>query len=153
MIGLGHMGSEMARHLMTSGHALMVHDVVPAAVDSLVKQGAKRAASIAEMAALSDVVITMVQTSQQVHDLCMLPEGIFQHAKRGMLYIDSSSIDMVMTRKLHQEAANRGIAMLDAPVSGGVLGAEAGTLTFMAGGDQAVFERAQPILKCMGKKI
>lgn len=153
MIGLGHMGSEMARHLIASGHALMVHDVVPAAIESLVKQGAKRAASIAEMAALSDVVITMVQTSQQVHDLCMLPEGIFQHAKRGMLYIDSSSIDMVMTRQLHQEAVSRGIAMLDAPVSGGVLGAEAGTLTFMVGGEQVVFERAQPILKCMGKKI
>ncbi len=153
MIGLGHMGSEMAKNLLKAGHTLMVHDISAEAVECLVEAGAVAAPSIKAMASGSDVVITMVQTSQQVHDLCLQPDGIFNHAGKGLLYIDSSSIDVAMTRQLHEEAAKHHIEMLDAPVSGGVAGAEAAELTFMAGGEAGVFERAKPLLQCMGKKI
>ena len=153
IIGLGHMGSEMAKHLLKAGHTLMVNDIAKQAVDRLVSEGAKATENISEMAARADVVITMVQTSQQVSDLCMSSNGIFQHAKNGLLYIDCSSIDVAMTRHLHEEAAMRHIHMLDAPVSGGVAGAEAGTLTFMVGGDVKSFGLAEPILKVMGRKI
>lgn len=152
VIGLGHMGSHMAEHLIKAGHQVCVYDVVPAATDKLVKMGAT-ASSVSNMAAQVDMLITMVQTSQQVHDLCMQPDGIFPHAQPDLLYIDCSSIDITMTRQLHAEATHRKLAMLDAPVSGGVAGAAAGSLLFMVGGDKADFDRAEPVLKQMGRKI
>lgn len=153
LIGLGHMGSEMARNLLKAGYELTVYDIVPASLQALVNAGAAPAKHIAEMAAQAEVIITMVQTSEQVHDLCLSSDGIFNHAKPDTLYIDNSSIDIVMTRTLHEEAAGRQIVMLDAPVSGGVAGAEAGTLTFMAGGSEQAFLRAKPIFSAMGRKI
>lgn len=153
LIGLGHMGSAMGKNLLKAGYTLMVHDIVPEAVNQLVKGGAVSVPNIHEMAANSDVVITMVQTSQQVSDLCLQAGGIFKHAQKGLLYIDSSSIDVAMTCSLHEQAAQYHIDMLDAPVSGGVAGAEAGTLTLMVGGEEQAFLRAVPILKSIGKKI
>jgi 3-hydroxyisobutyrate dehydrogenase len=152
-VGLGHMGNPMARNLLKAGISLYVYDVMPANVDALVAHGAKAAASIKELASHCDVVITMVQTSQQVTDICLQPDGIFQHLKSGALYIDCSSIDIEASQSLHAKAKELGIAMLDSPVSGGVAGAEGATLTFMVGGTEAHFKLAEPILQKMGKKI
>lgn len=152
-IGLGHMGNPMARNLLKSGFNVNVYDIVPAAVQALVSQGATAAASISDAARNADVIITMLQTGQQVSDTCLSDNGLFKHAKKGVLYIDSSSIDIVTTKELHQIATQSGIDMVDAPVSGGVAAAEAGTLTLMVGGEEKNFLRAKPILEKVGKKI
>ncbi|HEU5281527.1 MAG TPA: 3-hydroxyisobutyrate dehydrogenase [Gammaproteobacteria bacterium] len=152
-IGLGHMGAPMALHLVQAGHTVKGFDVVPVLSQALVKDGLQAAASIAEAVKDADVVFTMVQTSEQVHDLCLQPEGIFAHVKPGVIYVDASSIDIAMTTSLHEAAKSRGIAMLDAPVSGGVGGAKAATLTVMVGGDLAVFNAVKPIFQTYGKNI
>jgi 3-hydroxyisobutyrate dehydrogenase len=152
-VGLGHMGNPMVRNLLKSGFKIKVYDVVPAAVESVVAHGAIAATTLAEAAAQSDIIITMLQTGQQVSQVCLGEQGLFANAKTDALYIDSSSIDIVTTRQLHQEAIARHIAMIDAPVSGGVAGAEAAALTFMVGGTDNNYQRALPILEKMGKKI
>jgi 3-hydroxyisobutyrate dehydrogenase len=152
-IGLGHMGTPMVRNLMKQGYTVQVYDVVPQAVAALVQEGASVAASIAALAAQAEIIVTMVQTGEQVRELCLAEDGIFAHAKKDLLYLDCSSIDITMTRLLHQEAKKQCINMLDAPVSGGVAGATAGTLTIMVGGDATAFVRAQPLLQALGKKI
>lgn len=152
-IGLGHMGNPMARNLIKAGFTVKVYDIVSAAVDELVSKGAVAAKSVSDAAKDADVLITMLQTGQQVRDTCLGEKGLFRYAKKGVLYIDSSSIDIVTTRELHQIAASFSIDMVDAPVSGGVAAAEAGTLTLMVGGEEKCFLRAQPILEKIGKKI
>lgn len=152
-IGLGHMGAPMAANLIKAGFDLSVYDVVSDHMGPLLDLGAKRAYDIASLASNSDVIFTSVQTHQQVSEICLNEKGLFAHAKPGSLYIDCSSIDIAVTRKLHAEARKHNIAMLDAPVSGGVAGAKAATLTFMVGGKQSDFEKAQAILNMMGKKI
>lgn len=152
-VGLGHMGNPMARNLLKAGYQVSVYDVTLSAVVELEKKGATHAKSLAELATNADVVITMLQTGQQVSDVCLHADGIFSHLKKDALYIDSSSIDIVTTKALHKKAEEQGIGMVDAPVSGGVAGAEAGTLTFMVGGTDQHFQQAKPILKKMGKKI
>lgn len=152
-IGLGHMGNPMAHHLLQAGHQILVHDVSPEAITHITKEGAFAQPDLAEMAATADVIITMVQTGDQVKTICLGEKGIFAHAKQHLLYLDCSSIDIVTTRMLHEKAQQHRIAMLDAPVSGGVAGAEAGGLTFMVGGEESTFKQALPILECMGKKI
>jgi 3-hydroxyisobutyrate dehydrogenase len=152
-IGLGHMGRPMAHNLLKAGFKVQVYDAMPKAAETLKDQGAVVAHSVLEVIRLADVVVTMVQTGQQVSELCLGADGIFAHIKPNTLYMDCSSIDIVTTRSLHQEAEKLGLSMLDAPVSGGVVGAEAATLTFMIGGSEANFQRAEPIVKAMGKKI
>jgi 3-hydroxyisobutyrate dehydrogenase len=152
-IGLGHMGHPMVRQLLANHHPVTVFDVAPVAIDALTAHGAKAAASPAEVAANTDVVFTMLQTGEQVVDVCSGEQGIFAQAKRGLLYIDSSSIDVAMTRQLHRQAQAHGIAMLDAPVSGGVVGAAQASLTIMVGGANEAFQQALPILQCVGKTI
>lgn len=152
-IGLGHMGNPMAHNLLKAGFKLYVYDVVPKAVDALVKAGAVAADSIRSLASQVDVIFTSVQTGQQVSEICLGSEGVFANAKSKLLFIDCSSIDIRNTKTLHEDAEKLDIAMLDAPVSGGVGGAEAGSLTFMVGGKEADFERALPLFKAMGKKI
>jgi len=152
-IGLGHMGHPMVLNLLKAGFTLHIYDVVTEAMQDLIHYGAIAAESVAALAENADVIITSVQTGQQVSEICMSHDGIFSHAKPGLLYIDCSSIDISTTHLLHEEAQKLHIAMLDAPVSGGVAGAEAATLTIMVGGNKADFERAQPILKAIGKKI
>jgi 3-hydroxyisobutyrate dehydrogenase len=152
-IGLGHRGHPMVQNLLKAGHQVYVYDVVMQAAKALEKDGAFVADSIATLTEHSDVVITSVQTGKQVTEVCLTHEGIFSYAKPGLLYIDCSSIDIVTTNHLHMEADKLHIAMLDAPVSGGVTGAKAGTLTFMVGGREADFKQALPILQAMGKKI
>lgn len=152
-IGLGHMGNPMVHNLLKNGFKVYVHDVMPEAMQAVTKDGAIAADSVESLAEHSEVVITSVQTGQQVADICLMHDGLFSHLDRGKLYIDCSSIDITTTHILHTEAAKVDISMLDAPVSGGVAGAQAGSLTFMVGGSESDFERALPILKAMGKKI
>lgn len=152
-IGLGHMGAPMAQNLINHGHKLTVYDLNPNAIQTLVAAGAKSAQSVKEIAQNNEIIITMLQTGQQVSSVCLGEEGLFAFAKPNTLFIDSSSIDVSTSRQLHTEAENRHFAMVDAPVSGGVAGAAAATLTFMVGGSAADFERAKPILESMGKKI
>jgi len=152
-IGLGHMGNPMVRNLLKSGFHVKVYDVMQEAMQALVKQGAIAATSVLEAVADAEVVFTMLQTGQQVEEVCLGDKGIFAHAKKNLLYIDSSSIDIEVSRALHQTAEKNHIAMVDAPVSGGVAGAEAATLTFMVGGSEENYLRAKSILETLGKKI
>ncbi len=153
-IGLGHMGHPMVDNLLKNKYTVKVFDLVETAVKQSVKSGAAAGKSPGNVAMDADVVITMLQTSDQVKECCLGKSGIFENLnKKGALYIDCSSIDVVGSRELHQEAKSRGIAMLDAPVSGGVAAAEKATLTFMVGGEASAFECGKPILSAMGKKI
>jgi 3-hydroxyisobutyrate dehydrogenase len=152
-IGLGHMGHPMAHNLVKSGFAVHVYDVQQAATNQLAALGAIPATSIADAIKEADVIITMVQTGDQVSDLCLQANGIFNIAKPNTLYIDCSSIDITTTKSLHHEAKNHQIAMLDAPVSGGVAGALAASLTIMVGGEEKDYQRALPFLSVMGKKV
>lgn len=152
-VGLGHMGRPMAQHLLKAGYQVKVYDVFASAMESLADKGALLAASLEEVAKDSDVLITMLQTGEQVSNVCLGQGGLFAHARQDTLFMDCSSIEMTITRELHHEARMQNIRMLDAPVSGGMAGASAGTLTFMVGGDEAVFKNAVPILEKMGKKI
>jgi len=152
-VGLGHMGTPMVCNLLKAGHHVCVFDILPEAIQALVAKGAVAAKIPADVARDADVIFTMLQKGDQVSQVCHGEEGIFSSIKKEALYIDSSSIDIAMTRRLHKEAKALKVAMLDAPVSGGVAGAEAATLTFMVGGSEKDFQRAKPILQAMGKMI
>lgn len=152
-IGLGHMGNPMVCNLLKAGYTVKVYDVVSESISALEKQGAVPTHSIAELASDADILITMVQTGKQVMDIALNSDGLFSHARKNCLYIDSSSIDIASTLDLHKKAHDCGIAMVDAPVSGGVAGALAGTLTIMVGGSVDNFKRSQSILTHLGKKI
>jgi 3-hydroxyisobutyrate dehydrogenase len=152
-IGLGNMGRPMARNLLKAGHTLKVFDVVPGAVAALVEAGASAAASVGEAAAGVDVVITMLPAGPEVRAVYLDAAGVLARAAASALLIDSSTIDVETARAVAKAAADKGLAMIDAPVSGGVGGAEAGTLTFMVGGPDAAFARAKPVLDAMGKTI
>ncbi|WP_329346638.1 3-hydroxyisobutyrate dehydrogenase [Streptomyces microflavus] len=150
-IGLGHMGGPMAANLVRAGHRVLGHDLVEASLAAAVESGVERAESAADAAAVADVVITMLPAGRHVLSLYG-PEGLLAAARPGTLFIDCSTIDVADSRAAHAAAAAAGHRSLDAPVSGGVVGAEAGTLTFMAGGEEAAFAEAEPLLAVMGKK-
>ncbi len=156
-IGLGNMGGPMAANLVEAGHQVVGFDVVPAALEAAVGQGVTAVASAWEAAAAAPVAITMLPAGDQVREVYTGAagdeDGIIAAAPEGALLIDCSTIDVATARAVHQAAAAAGRAMLDAPVSGGVAGAAAGTLTFMAGGAEAAFARARPILEAMGRTI
>lgn len=152
-IGLGHMGYPMAQNLLRAGFKLRVYDIDKNRGRGLTKLGAYVADTIADAVSDVDIVITMVQTGNQVCEICLSDKGVFNSVKPHILYIDCSSIDIIKTQSLHEAAHLHHIAMLDAPVSGGVAGAEGASLTFMVGGESNHFERAQAIFKAMGKKI
>lgn len=152
-IGLGHMGLPMARNLLNAGHSLSVFDLVASAVDELAAQGARAASSAADAVSATEVVISMLPASRHVEGLYLGDAGLLSAIAPGSLVLECSTIAPEAARKVHQAAAARGIALLDAPVSGGTAGAAAGTLTFMVGGDAATLERARPILANMGKNI
>jgi len=149
-IGLGNMGLPMAANLVRARHALRGFDLAEANRVKLAEAGGGVAHSAKEAVHGAEVVVTMLPAGPHVR--AVLTEA-FADAKPGTLFIDSSTIDVATARDMASEAARRGFAMLDAPVSGGVGGATAGTLTFMVGGDKAAFERAQPLLAAMGKNI
>jgi len=153
-IGLGNMGGPMALNLLKAGHALSVFDLSAAAVAHLVEAGASAAASPLEIAGRDvQVIITMLPAAAHVKRVYLGEEGMLAKVRSDVLLIDSSTIDPFSAREVAKAALEHGNPMLDAPVSGGTGGATAGTLTFMAGGSDADFQRAQPILAAMGKNI
>lgn len=152
-IGLGHMGLPMALNLIKAGHCVAGFDLQKPALELLAAHGGRVAIDVQDAVRNADMVITMLQTGQQVKQVALDDAGIFTTLKPGALFIDCSTIDVASSRELHQEAEARGILMVDAPVSGGVAGASAATLTFMVGGAEDVLVRANPILSAMGKKI
>ncbi len=152
-IGLGNMGGPMARNLVKAGHALKVFDLSGPAVAGLVETGAEKAATAADAAKGVEFVVTMLPAGEHVRAVYLGDKGLIAAADKGTLFIDSSTIDVPSARDVIAAAEKAGMAMLDAPVSGGVGGAEAGTLTFMVGGSTEAFVRAKPILEKMGKNI
>jgi 2-hydroxy-3-oxopropionate reductase len=152
-IGLGIMGRPMVRNLLKAGFAVTVYNRSQPAIDELAAEGATGAASALEVAQRSDVVITMLPDGPDVERVVGGPEGVLAGAHEGLLLIDMSTIAPVVARELAEAARARGVAMLDAPVSGGDKGAIAGTLSIMVGGDEQAFERARPIFEAMGKTI
>ena len=155
-IGLGNMGAPMARNLARAGgHALRVFDVAPEAVARLTAgEGVAAAGSAGEAAAGAEVVITMLPEGPHVRSVYLGEGGILSRADAGALLIDCSTIDVDTARAVNAAAAaERGLEVLDAPVSGGVAGAESAALTFMVGGSEAGFARAEPILRRMGKAV
>lgn len=152
-IGLGHMGGPMAANLIKAGHRLSVFDLVPAAVEAAVALGAVAAPNALHAVINADVVISMLPASQHVEALYVGEANLMAAIPAGALVLECSTIAPATARKVHAAAAARGIAMLDAPVSGGTAGAAAGSLTFIIGGEATVLERARPILECMGKNL
>ena len=152
-IGLGIMGKPMARNLLKAGYPLVVLNRSRAAVDELSKEGAQTALSSREVAAASEIVITMLPDSPDVELVYSGENGVFAGAKTGMLLLDMSSISPVVTRKLAGEAQKLGLEMIDAPVSGGEAGAISATLSIMIGGKATAVERAMPIFQALGKNI
>ena len=151
-IGLGNMGLPMACNLVKAGHLVIGFDVVVAQVGKLSAIGGLAAASVAD-AAQADAIITVLPAGEHVREVYVGEGGVFAAAAPGALLIDSSTIDVATTRTIAALAGAKGLAMVDAPVSGGVAGATAATLTFMVGGADADFARARPILEAMGKTI
>lgn len=152
-IGLGKMGLPMAVNLVKAGHAVRGFDTVRAVLDEFAAGGGEVAGSVAEAVAGAPVIVTMLPAGSHVRDVLTRADGVLAHAAAGALLIDSSTIDVRTSREMAEAAAARGVAMLDAPVSGGTTGAAAGTLTFMVGGEAAAFAQAKPFIACMGKNI
>ena len=152
-IGLGNMGNPMARNLIKAGHELVVFDVFADAIKKVASAGATAAATAAEATKTAEIVITMLPSSPHVREVYTGSGQLLANVQPGTLLIDCSTIDPHTARDVAAIAAQRNIVMLDAPVSGGTVGAEAATLTFMVGGDVAAFEIAKPILGKMGKNV
>jgi len=149
-IGLGVMGKPMAKHLLAAGHPLVVHNRSRAAVDELVAAGAKGADTAADAAREADVVITMLPDTPDVELVLSGERGVLASLRPGATVVDMSSISPAATKRLAADVAQHGGAMLDAPVSGGEIGAINASLSIMVGGDRAVFDRMRPILSRMG---
>lgn len=151
-VGLGHMGLPMAINLVKAGHSVTGFDLQATALEQFATAGGHIATKIQQLGS-NEILITMLQKGQQVLDVCTGPQGLFSKAKPGSLFIDSSTIDVASSRQVHDTAEEYGLLAVDAPVSGGVAAATAGTLTFMVGGELKAYEAAEPILAHMGKKI
>lgn len=152
-IGVGNMGGPMAMNLIRAGHSLRVYDLVPGLVDAVVAEGAERADSAASAVDGADAVFSMLPASQHVEALYLGDGGILAQLPAGSLVVDCSTIAASTARTVAAVAAEQQIEMLDAPVSGGVGGAQGGTLTFIVGGSKQGFERAKPLLEPMGKNF
>jgi 2-hydroxy-3-oxopropionate reductase len=152
-IGLGIMGKPMALNLIKAGHQLTVNDLNPQAVETVVNAGAASAASAKDVAEKSDIIITMLPASKHVKQVVLGENGVLEGAKPGSIIIDMSSITPDVSREIANEAAKKGVDMLDAPVSGGEPKAIDGTLAIMVGGKQDVFERVESVLHDMGKDV
>ena len=157
-VGLGNMGGPMARNLIAAGHEVQVFDLMPDAVEQTVAAGAKQGnASAAESAAAAaagvDVLVSMLPASRHVEGLYLGDDGLAGSLSSDTLVIDCSTIDAATSQRVAAALAERGIAMLDAPVSGGTAGAENGTLTFIVGGEADALTRARPLLEVMGANV
>ena len=149
-IGLGIMGTPMAGHLLRAGHRVVAFDIVPSRVDALVATGAEEGLSGQDVAQRSGVVISMVPDSPDVEKVYLGPDGVLEGVSAGLLLIDTSSISPVTAVNVAQAAEAKGCQMLDAPVSGGDVGAQNATLSIMVGGQPEAFEQARPILELLG---
>lgn len=152
-LGLGNMGGPMARNLHAAGHRVRGFDPSAAAMAAAVERGIEEAESLAAACRDAEVVFTMLPAGHHVREAYLGEGGILVSAPGDALLIDCSTIDVGTAREVHQAAADAGFLMLDAPVSGGVAGAEAGKLTLMAGGPEAAFEKARPYLQIVGAKV
>jgi 2-hydroxy-3-oxopropionate reductase len=152
-IGLGIMGRPMARNLLAAGFDVTVHSRSPGPVDELVAAGAARGSSPAEVAAASDVTITMLPDTPDVEQVLIGTDGVADGVAAGSLVIDMSTIDPEPTRRLAAAFAERDVAMLDAPVSGGERGAIDAALSIMVGGEASAFDRARPVFDAMGRTV
>ncbi len=152
-IGLGNMGLPMAKNLLKAGHSVQGFDVARSQAEALTAAGGKAADAVQAAVSGAEVVISMLPAGEHVRSVYLGEGSVLAAAGPDALLIDSSTIDVETARTVASAAARRGLAMLDAPVSGGTGGAQAGTLTFMVGGSEAAFARAKPILEQMGKTI
>ncbi len=152
-IGLGIMGRPMSRNLLRAGYPLVVYDLIPEAVEAIVREGARPGTSSADVASRSQVVITMLPDSPDVEKAYLGPQGVLEGARPGTVLVDMSTISPTVAVRVAQAAAEKGCPMLDAPVSGGDVGAQRGTLSIMVGGDPQVFVQVEPIFSAMGKAV
>lgn len=149
-VGLGIMGKPMSRNLMKAGHDLVVYDIVASAVDEVVADGAARGESAADVAARSEITITMLPDGPEVEAAITGPGGVLSGAAAGTIVVDMSSISPLAAQRVAAACAAKGVEFLDAPVSGGEPKAVDGTLAIMAGGRQDVFDKVLPLFECMG---
>ena len=151
--GVGHMGGPMAANLVKAGHEVIAFDLVPELLNAAVEQGAKAADSAAQAVQGADVVISMLPSAGAVRGVYLGEAGVLKHIDASALIIDCSTIDADTAREVAAIAKEQGRVMIDAPVSGGVGGAKAGTLTFICGGQEEAIDRARPVLECMGAQV
>ena len=152
-IGTGVMGASMAGHLMDAGYPVVVFNRTKARAEPLVARGAEWADSAGDAAARADVVITMVGYPADVEDVYLAPGGVVQRARAGAILVDMTTSSPALAVRVAEQAAARGLAALDAPVSGGDIGAKNATLTIMVGGDAETFARVEPLLRVMGSNV
>ena len=152
-IGLGNMGSGMAANLVKAGHVVRAYDLNADAVNALVEKGAHAAESLKQAVRDADAVVTLLPAGPHVRGVYLGEGAILRLARKGAVLIDCSTIDVESARKVGGEAAESGFDFVDAPVSGGVAAAESGALTFMVGGPETAFAKAEPILDAMGKAV
>jgi 2-hydroxy-3-oxopropionate reductase len=153
LVGLGIMGKPMARNLMKAGYELVVYDIVQAAVEELAAEGATPTGSPREVAAGCDFIITMLPDSPDVEAVALGPDGLIEGVKSGQIYADMSTIAPTTAILVNEKMSEKGVRCLDAPVSGGDVGAINATLSIMVGGDEATFNEALPVFEAMGKTI
>ena len=152
-VGLGIMGTSMARNLIEDGHELVIHNRTRAKAEKLAKLGAEVATSPREVAGRSDAIITMLPGPPEVEEVLVGENGLLEGVRDGSLIVDMSTSSPLLAQELSRTANTRGVGMLDAPVSGGDIGAIEGTLSIMVGGEKEDFERARPLFEAMGKTI
>ncbi len=153
VIGLGKMGLPISRNLLKAGFPVTVHNRSRAAVETLVSEGATDGASAAGVASAAEVIITSLPDPPAVREVYLGEGGLVENAKSGQIYVDTSTVDPGLSRELAEKLAANGAAFLDAPVSGGVAGAVAGSLTIMVGGSQEAFDAATPVLQAIGQRL
>ncbi len=153
LIGLGIMGKPMAKNILKAGHPLMVYDINRAAMDEVVAAGAQPAKDNREIGASCDVILTMLPNSPQVKEVMLGEGGVIETIQEGAVFIDMSSINPLASKEIAEALENKGVKMLDAPVSGGEPKAIDGTLSFMVGGEAEVFEACKPLLETMGSSV
>lgn len=152
-VGTGIMGGAMAGHLLDAGYELTVYNRTKSRAEDLLKRGAVWADTAGQCAAGQDLVITMVGYPKDVEEIYLAPDGILAHAKPGAVVVDMTTSSPTLAARIYEEAKKKNVAALDAPVTGGDTGAQAGTLTILAGGDEDVYRRVLPIFEKMGKTI
>jgi 2-hydroxy-3-oxopropionate reductase len=152
-IGLGIMGKPMLRNLRKGGHTLVAYDIVPALLDAVISEGVERAQSCAEVAARSEMVITMLPDGPEVEAAVLGARGVLEGAAPGITLVDMSSVSPLVSQKVAAACAAKGVDFLDAPVSGGEPKAVDGTLAVMAGGPREVFDRVLPVLQLVGSSV